>query len=62
MKTDFFGTAVDIGDEIAFNPPTYKGLRKGKIVSFTLKGFRIEYRGFDKHLYITTAFEIIKKP
>ena len=38
---DIFGNDLVIGDTVAFNPPTYKGLVRGKIVGFTPKNVRI---------------------
>jgi len=40
---DIFGIELSIGDVVAFNPPRYKGLIKGKVVAFTPKMVRIEY-------------------
>lgn len=31
------------GDIVAFNPPAYKGLSKGKIVGFTPQKVKVEY-------------------
>ena len=35
IRKDVFGNTPKIGDEIAFNPPGYKGLVTGLIVSFS---------------------------
>jgi hypothetical protein len=44
---DIFGCPLQIGDVVAFNPPAYKGLVKGKVVGFTAKMIKVEYdRGF----------------
>jgi len=60
MKYDIFGNEVNIGDCVAFNPPTYKGLVKGTVIKFTPKGFTVTYkhRNYDK---TTTVFELVKK-
>ena len=61
-RKDFFGYNTYVGDEIAFNPPYYKGLLIGHVTSITPKGFRVEYyhSGF-KCKQITTVFELIKR-
>ena len=38
---DIFDTPIQIGDIVAFNPPQYKGLVKGRVVGFTEKSVRI---------------------
>lgn len=37
-RLDFFGVEPQIGDEIAYNPPRYKGLVKGICVGFSPGG------------------------
>ena len=60
MKTDIFGNEVMIGDEVAFNPPTYKGLVKGYVIKFTPKGFGVSYR-HQNYEKTTTVFEVVRK-
>lgn len=66
MKTnsrkDFFGYDTFVGDEVAFNPPYYKGLLIGHVESITPKGFRVKYfRSQYKDYPVTTVFELIKR-
>jgi hypothetical protein len=41
---DIFGQPLTIGDTVAFNPPIYKGITTGKVVDFTPKSVRVEYK------------------
>lgn len=41
---DIAGELIEVGDRVAFNPPRYKGLIRGKVVAFTPKMVRIEYK------------------
>jgi len=43
-KKDIFGYDVWIDDEVAFNPPHFKGLTIGNVVSFTPKGFTVKFQ------------------
>lgn len=38
IRKDIIGNVPQIGDTIAFNPPAYKGLVFGKILSFSKSG------------------------
>jgi hypothetical protein len=40
---DFFGTAVSVGDRVAFIPPGYRDLVIGEVVNITTKQVRIRY-------------------
>lgn len=40
---DFFGYELNVGDEVAFPTPKYRGLTKGKIIAFTPKQVRVSY-------------------
>lgn len=40
-RKDIVGNIIKIGDEVAYNPPYYKGLKTGTIVGFTPKGIKI---------------------
>jgi hypothetical protein len=40
---DIFGKTLEVGDIVAFNPPSYKGLIKGKVLGFTPLKVKIEY-------------------
>lgn len=40
---DIFKQELAIGDIVAFNPPTYKGLLVGRIIAFTPKMVRVEW-------------------
>lgn len=40
---DFFGTELNIGDEVAFMEPEYRNMTLGKIVSFAPKTMLIEW-------------------
>ena len=50
---DIFDRELSVGDLIAFNPPSYKGLRKGVIVAFTPKNVKIQYFDFSHDQRIT---------
>jgi hypothetical protein len=43
-KYDIFNMELFVGDEVAFNPPVYKGLVIGTIVSFSDKQVRVSYK------------------
>jgi len=40
---DIFGQELVIGDTVAFNPPYYKGMITGTVLSFTPKGIQVVY-------------------
>lgn len=40
---DIFGQVISIGDVVAFNPPSYKGLIRGKVTGFTPQKVRVDY-------------------
>lgn len=42
---DILGRELAIGDVVAFNPPTFKGIILGKVIKFTPKMIRVQYRG-----------------
>ena len=55
MMKDLYNQPLEIGDAVAFNPPRYKGLAKGKVVGFTPKMVKIEYNtGFSYEPIATT--------
>jgi len=61
---DFFGNELEIGDEVAFNPPVYKGIVKGTIVKFTPKMVKVSYDPHGKQYTNETAVfprELVKK-
>jgi hypothetical protein len=60
MHNDVFGTAVEVGDRVAFNPPRYKGLVIGHVIKFTPKGFTVEYRHQGQSV-TTTVFDVAKR-
>lgn len=41
-RKDIVGNTIKIGDEVAYNPPYYKGIKTGIVTGFTPKGFKIE--------------------
>ena len=41
-RKDIVGNIIKIGDEVAYNPPYYKGLKTATIISFTPKGVRLD--------------------
>lgn len=47
-KYDIFGFELFVGDEVAFNPPVYKGLVIGTVISFSDKKVRISYKPVGK--------------
>lgn len=40
---DRFGNVLEIGDEVAFNPPYYKGLVTAEVIGFTPQQVRVRY-------------------
>lgn len=40
-RKDIVGNIIKIGDEVAYNPPYYKGLKTATIIGFTPKGVRL---------------------
>ena len=40
---DIFGNELELGDIVAFNPPHYKGLAKGRITNFSEKMVTVAY-------------------
>lgn len=46
---DIFGNELKVGDEVAFNMPYYKTLRKGIIKKFGEKMILITYAGDTTH-------------
>lgn len=46
VHKDLFGTVLAVNDIVAFNPPKYKGLTKGKITKFTSKGVTVKYTDY----------------
>ena len=66
---DFFGTELKIGDEVAFMAPSYRSLAIAKIIKFTPKQVRVEYRNTWNHSgegykseYLGYSESMIKKP
>ena len=57
VRTDMFGNVVEIGDEVAFNPPYYKGLCSGKILKFTPQGYRVSHTDYSKY---TIVYQVAK--
>ena len=47
-RRDIFGSLLKVGDEVAYDPPYYKGLVIGRIVRFTPKGVVVERKKIDK--------------
>lgn len=43
VNIDCLGQTMEVGDIVAFNPPSYSGLRYGKIIRLTPKGVTINY-------------------
>lgn len=59
---DLFGVELQVGDIVAFNPPKYKGLVKGKIVKFTPKMVTVAYRGsMGEETTNVFSFDVVKK-
>lgn len=44
VRKDIVGRELAIGDVVAFNPPKYKGIILGKVVKFTTKGIRVQFK------------------
>lgn len=51
-RKDIVGNIIKIGDEVAYNPPYYKGLKTATIIGFTPKGVRLDT--------LSIAFSVIK--
>jgi len=61
---DFFDNVLEIGDEVAVNPPYYKGLVKGTVIRFSKKMVRIEYQKSEKYKADFSAWpcDVVKNP
>lgn len=56
---DFTGRPISVGDRVAFNPPSYKGLIGGSVVGFTPQKVRVafeKYSWMPGREYGTTVF------
>lgn len=51
-RKDIAGNIIKIGDEVAYNPPYYKGLKIATIIGFTPKGVRLST--------LSLVFDVIK--
>lgn len=51
-RKDIVGNIIKIGDEVAYNPPYYKGIEIATILGFTPKGVRLSTSSI--------AFSVIK--
>lgn len=52
MLKDIFGNTILIGSKVAFNPPYYKGLVTGIVVSFHPATVKVEYgKGQSAYVY-----------
>lgn len=64
---DFFGSALEIGDTVAFIPIGYRDLRHGTIIRFTAQQvvveFKKQYPTMDSQTETTTRYSsvLIKK-
>lgn len=52
---DIMGKELAIGDRVAFNPPTYKGLALAMITGFTPKMVKLSFR-YNREDCHTVAF------
>lgn len=43
VNIDCLGQTMEVGDIVAFNPPSFSGLKYGKIIRCTPKGVTINY-------------------
>ena len=43
-RFDLLGNEVKVGDEVVILEPQYRDYVNGKIIKFTPKGFRVEYK------------------
>lgn len=54
---DIAGKILKVGDIVAFNPPHFKGLCRGKVVKFTPQKVTVGYKNWDgintTHVYPT---------
>jgi len=60
-KLDILGHPVFVGDEVAINPPSYKGLVKAKVVKLTPKGFTLEYMNHLGRVDTTNLCQCVKR-
>lgn len=44
IHKDKIGNVLSIDDVVVFNPPRYKGIKLGKIIRFTEKGVRVQFK------------------
>jgi hypothetical protein len=47
FRKDRIGQELKINDVVVFNPPRYKGILLGKVIKFTPKGVRVQYKHQD---------------
>lgn len=60
---DIMGVELQVGDVVAFNPPSYKGLIMGKIIAFTPKMVRVSYKYSSEVSTSTVVYpsDVVKK-
>jgi len=55
-KLDILGRQLIMGQQVAFNPPKYKGITIGHIAGFTEKMVRVKYRDHMNRIKITVVY------
>lgn len=53
---DIAGIKLEENMVVAFNPPTYKGLTLGRVVGFTPKKVKLEYRDWQGRMEYAYAY------
>lgn len=46
---DIFNREINIGNLVSFNPPSYKGLKIGRVVGFTPQKVKVSFDRYDHH-------------
>lgn len=50
MHKDFLGRELEVGDMVVVTEMNYRNLRKAKIIAFTPKKVRVEFKSGDTYL------------
>ena len=61
---DFFGSPVNVGDIVAFNPPKYNGLVTAKIIRVTDHNITLSYLTYtnEEVIVFREPTKVVKRP
>lgn len=59
---DIIGIQLEVGQLVAFNPPSYKGLTIGRITGFTPQKVRVSYYSEDKTVVSPRDLAVLHGP